>query len=500
MSLFGKSFKRELGKNTGKWVSNVVFGDRHSTPYRRVDSNNNKESKQSNAELKYKLQQEKLNTEESLRLKEQLNILDSEITKKIDSLAKLRIPNDKEELLHILSELSAQVESNYWQEEGNNEEARIRNRYSNALLDKYKQCVLRLASIDSNNPQLDYFENTIVNFRRKKFWKNVLWFILPSLLFIFLLFSRKSSEVLFGLFGITVLLIVFYISFPKKKKRNKTLAIQHLTQEQIQRKKNVHDIIEDSIDAIEENANNAINTSNNESDFIENKLNEIWSSNYIQTLPSLIKDRGFCYSINNNQKDILITGINPSFRINHDINGSFGYDIQTVFQNPKYDIYWSPIKKMIYDVDIDFRSKTAYLDIFYFREKEQKFLKREILSSQNGLPFIIDQIKLTQKTVEDIIKPKVIIIKNTESSAYWGKLANKGYIWMGYDLKFIENTSAGELFRIIGLLDSPNRVADEIKTTNLIGTLVLFTQHISQYTKTENRPTANQIKELLLKY
>ena len=36
MSLFGKSFEREIGKNTGKWVSNVIFGDGHATPYRRV--------------------------------------------------------------------------------------------------------------------------------------------------------------------------------------------------------------------------------------------------------------------------------------------------------------------------------------------------------------------------------------------------------------------------------------------------------------------------------
>ena len=36
MGIIENSFKRELGKNTGKWVSNVVFGDGHSTPYRRV--------------------------------------------------------------------------------------------------------------------------------------------------------------------------------------------------------------------------------------------------------------------------------------------------------------------------------------------------------------------------------------------------------------------------------------------------------------------------------
>lgn len=31
---FFKSFKRELGRNTGKWVSNKVFKDGWSTPYR----------------------------------------------------------------------------------------------------------------------------------------------------------------------------------------------------------------------------------------------------------------------------------------------------------------------------------------------------------------------------------------------------------------------------------------------------------------------------------
>jgi hypothetical protein len=34
MSPFGKALKRELGKNTGKLISNKLFGDGHSTPYR----------------------------------------------------------------------------------------------------------------------------------------------------------------------------------------------------------------------------------------------------------------------------------------------------------------------------------------------------------------------------------------------------------------------------------------------------------------------------------
>ena len=40
--IIGNSFKRELGKNTAKVVSNFVFGDNWSTPYRRVGSGGNR--------------------------------------------------------------------------------------------------------------------------------------------------------------------------------------------------------------------------------------------------------------------------------------------------------------------------------------------------------------------------------------------------------------------------------------------------------------------------
>ena len=36
MGTFGKSFSRELGKNTGKWASTKLFGDKHATPHRII--------------------------------------------------------------------------------------------------------------------------------------------------------------------------------------------------------------------------------------------------------------------------------------------------------------------------------------------------------------------------------------------------------------------------------------------------------------------------------
>lgn len=46
MGKFRDSLRREVGKNTGKWVSNKVFGDGHSTPHRvRIQREKTKQSK-----------------------------------------------------------------------------------------------------------------------------------------------------------------------------------------------------------------------------------------------------------------------------------------------------------------------------------------------------------------------------------------------------------------------------------------------------------------------
>ncbi|WCC46231.1 hypothetical protein [Tenacibaculum finnmarkense] len=230
------------------------------------------------------------------------------------------------------------------------------------------------------------------------------------------------------------------------------------------------------------------------------KLNNLWSKDFINQLPNFIKERGFVFSENNSQKDILITGINPSFRKDAEL-GNFGFDFQLTLKEEKYDNYWNPLKKIVFDPEnsIDLRDKSAYLDIFYFREKEQNKLKKEILKNNNGIRFLVEQLKITQQTIENDIKPKLIIVKNKESAAYWGKLLEKGIIWMGYQLNFVQSYMCGDLYKISGFLESNERISSEITETNLKGSLILFTEHISQYTKKEKRPTAVLINELLKK-
>ena len=205
---------------------------------------------------------------------------------------------------------------------------------------------------------------------------------------------------------------------------------------------------------------------------IKQNLDAIWSQNYIKSLPPQIQ-RGYCFAENNEQKPILVTGFNPSFREGQNHTESSGYCVD--FFDSTHDNYFSPIKKMLHDdeLNIDLRNDAAYMDLFYFQEQDQEFLRKQILPLADGIRFTIEQLNLTQHIIEDIIKPKLIVVKNKESWAYFGKL-------------FVE------------LLDSNERIAPEIKETNLKGTFVLFTQHINQYTAVEKRPKAEQLLNIKL--
>lgn len=229
---------------------------------------------------------------------------------------------------------------------------------------------------------------------------------------------------------------------------------------------------------------------------IQKRLREIWSSDYISALPSQIRERGFDYSKNDCPKDILITGINPSFDPSEAPNKS--YDFRAIlFDRVPYSRYWLPVKKMVHGDIRDLRMESAYLDLFYFREQAQDFLRNEIIPNPAGIPFLVDQLNLTQHIIEDIIKPKVIIVANKESAAYWGKLADEGIIWMGYDLRFVKTLNTGELYRVAGLLDSSQRIGPEFKETSIKDSLILFSQHINQFTPSEKRPTIQTTKVLL---
>lgn len=226
------------------------------------------------------------------------------------------------------------------------------------------------------------------------------------------------------------------------------------------------------------------------------RLAELWER-IPEQLPERIKERGYMVSVNQEKKDILITGINPSFRERQDCTGHYAFDFRKdILENPKGDRYWTPLKRMLCSGEIDLRPQAAYLDLFCHRDKEQSSLRKEILSCDGGVAFIAEQLNIAQHVIEEIVVPKIIVVSNREAAAYWGKLAERGCIWMGYKLKHIEDLSCGGLYQVEGLLESEERIALEIKESNLKGSLILFSSYAC-YTPKEKRPTAEKLQELL---
>ena len=227
---------------------------------------------------------------------------------------------------------------------------------------------------------------------------------------------------------------------------------------------------------------------------IDRRIREIWNKPYMKELPSWVSRRRYRYA-DPIKADLLITGINPSFRPNDNENLPDEYRHGSAKDNfflAKYDNYWGPLSKMI---DEELKDRFDYLDIFHFWEKDQYKLRKEILCiGESGRQFIADELNLTQHIIEDFIQPHLILVKNKESWAYWGKVA--GYVWMGYEFEKVNDYPCGELCKIVGLQKN-DRISPEIEDTCLKECYVLFSRHINQYTKREERPTSDLLKKIL---
>ena len=242
---------------------------------------------------------------------------------------------------------------------------------------------------------------------------------------------------------------------------------------------------------------------------INNSLEQIWNdSTLIKFKESILFERKYWYPINEGQSDILITGINPSYRKGDD--NPWPIPVKNLLHRSKYDPYWSPLSRIVFEdrewesgrKGLDYRMNTSVLDLFYFREKDQKYLRDTIISSwseQESISFLVNQLRLTQKRIESFIKPKLIIVKNKESQAYWGKLnsVDNECIWMGYQFEDIPYINRNwTLSKVVGI--HPQNISG-LSSSCLVEnkTLVLFVPHINQYTSKTDRPTPEIIEDLL---
>lgn len=200
MGIFGNSFKRELGKNTAKRVSNAIFGDKWSTPYKRVSSpkepsassiaqrEHNEIQREKNELKRRQLEiaeanaransshseaQAEIRRAEAKRIQDgQMWELDSAVIKNVDAVIAIEIPTQETELENLTLKLCNQMSTEHWSEVDKfgkkTQEGAIRDKYVDALFSKFKACYTRLKLSYSTNQVIPYITDQIFTFEQQK--------------------------------------------------------------------------------------------------------------------------------------------------------------------------------------------------------------------------------------------------------------------------------------------------------------------------------------------
>lgn len=187
MSKMYDSLKRQVGRDAGKVVSNFVFGDSHSTPHRNVNSQNRANANE--------LNQKKLEFQQQDLKQKDLYLLDDAVINAINQVIAIEIPNNEKEIIKLLQELEIQLKVNKWLPIHKEENApRIRNKYPDAVLTKYEQCLYELKDTDCNEERLKMATKTLSKYKKLQFlYKYKMYIAIFVFLLIFIIIGSIAG-------------------------------------------------------------------------------------------------------------------------------------------------------------------------------------------------------------------------------------------------------------------------------------------------------------------
>jgi hypothetical protein len=173
---FINSFKSQVGRDTGKVVSNLVWGDKHASVYRRAQSRYSEKKLEGKDEATFErlIQEQKIEKAQAI------------VDKGIEEIILMKVPQEKEPLIEMLEKLTTMLIANPW---GSifKDELKITNKYSDTILTKYEQTLFSLKTKFPDKIESVYFEKQFVDFqktrRKKKYTEVTLISILCIVLF-----------------------------------------------------------------------------------------------------------------------------------------------------------------------------------------------------------------------------------------------------------------------------------------------------------------------------
>jgi len=186
MSKMFDSLKRQVGRDAGKVVSNIVFGDSHSTPHRNTNSQNRA--------IANELNQKKLDFQQKDLKQKDLYLLDNAVINAVNQVIAIDIPNNEKEITKILQELEIQLKVNKWLSIHKGETAKIRNKYPDAVLTKYQHCIDELKYIESNVERINIATITLSKYKKIRFvYKYKLFIAIFVFLILFIIVGLNAG-------------------------------------------------------------------------------------------------------------------------------------------------------------------------------------------------------------------------------------------------------------------------------------------------------------------
>ncbi|PIV50109.1 MAG: hypothetical protein COS19_05185, partial [Flavobacteriaceae bacterium CG02_land_8_20_14_3_00_34_13] len=394
MGIIENSFKRELGKNTGKMVSNMIFGDKHSTPYRRVHSAPPPPPRPSKIQLEHEANLARIEAEKEIQRKmlqeqnkqhkaelelqeriykeqqetEQEQFLEKYIIELQSSIREALDFNTDAPTLQQVNYLISVLETKKWANKldfGSKSLEKNKNRLENELSDIYlmklNEC-LEILSDDLSDIKRKYYFDTLQKFEKRK------------------------SEGLYGVIGANVGLLA-------KKAFNLIRGIK--------KTKEIEENHETNSEASASIPESSIFFDLNENNRISDNLAKIWSK-YSNSVDKEIINRKPIFSADGVKDSLLFVGINPSYEPSDDeiflkSNDEKSLLYGSLYQRDDAPDYFKSLEAFSERVERGY----THTNLLYARENDRDFLLR------TNSDFIREQLELTYDTIEKI-KPVAI--------------------------------------------------------------------------------------------
>jgi len=513
MGVFDNAFKRELGKNTAKTVSNIVFGDKWSTPYRRTDAAREKraEAAMEHAEaqkIRQQAEADRIQSQIELQHSSYLNAVDNAVIQNIDQVIALQFDDSNPaHLCHQLQGLIVQLKVNSLSEK--TDEEKIRAKYTKAVLEKSQQGLEILEAIDPLNKQIPYFDRKIYeaehSLDKERFKKYLIISAYSAFVIggIFCCVSGSPAAIIPAiiLWGIAVAVISLIMSIKRNKRHKKYAYIDdaHRAEKKIAvasayakaqidtvHAEEKHEVIMNELSQLESEraTHSSLQMDESKSEIVK-QTEALWAKH--RSLHPIL-ERGFQVCETRGHKDILVMSLCNFDATGHSHGGQSVYQFPTMID---FGSDWKVEMDMLVGQGFNLLSASTSLNMFSCMECVNT-LVNDIIRNPRTFNYVVDQVTLTQNIIEDIITPKVIIVLNKEIEAFFGHI--KKLTWMGYTYQSVGNINGLEVCEITGLSNANDRLAQDTRhQTNLVGTKVIFAG-VSDYKK---YPMAEQLRNLL---